>query len=105
MRIENIREGFSVIINETVCHVECVSLRPPLTAMFNNSLQAEISNSIYSGVYLKVRQVYLETIYCDHDVVAIIPIGFMEVGRRAVQFYSEGIVINCCFSFECARSD
>ena len=29
-------------------------------------LQVEISNSIYSNVYLKVKQVCLEAIYRDH---------------------------------------
>ena len=65
----------------------------------NNSLRAEISNSIYSGVYLKLRQVCLETIYRGREVVAVVPIGNMEsrsyfnCGRRAAQFYSEVIVI------------
>ena len=49
-----------------------------LPAMFNGSLRTESSNGIYSTIYVKVRQVYLETIYRGHDVVAIIPIGFME---------------------------
>ena len=67
--------------------------------MFNNSLQAEISNSIYSGIYLKVGQICLETSYRGRDVVAVVPIGFMEsrsyfdCGRHAAQFYSEVIVI------------
>ena len=79
--------------------------------MFNSSLQAKISNSIYSNVYVKVRQVCLETFYRGRDVVAIVPVGFIEswpyfnCGHRAAQFYSEVIVINCCFSFECTQSD
>ena len=55
-----------------------VALRPPLPAMFNGSLRSESSNSIHSTVYVKVRQIYLETIYGGRDVVAVIPIGFME---------------------------
>ena len=58
--------------------VSFVVLRPPLPAMFNGSLRTESSNSIHSTVYVKVRQVYLETIYRGRDVVAVIPIGFME---------------------------
>ena len=87
MTIENIREGSSVI--RQFVALSFVALRPPLPAMFNGSLQAESSNSIYSTVYVKVRQVCLETIYRGRDVVAVIPIGFMEsqsylnFGRRA----------------------
>ena len=94
---ENIREGSSLI--REFFALSLVALRPPLTAMFNNSLLAEISKSIYSDVNLKVRQVCFETIYRGRDVVAVVPIGFMEsrsyfnCGRRAAQFYSEVIVI------------
>ena len=63
MTFENIREGSS-LIRQFVA--------------FNGSLRAESSNSIYSTVYVKVRQVCLETIYRGRDVVAVIPIGFME---------------------------
>ena len=76
MTIENIREGSSVI--RQFVALSFVALRPPLPAMFNGSLRAESSNSIYSTVYVKVRRVCLETIYCGRDVVAVIPIGFME---------------------------
>ena len=76
LTIENIREGSSVI--RQFVTLSFVVLRPPLTAMFNNSLPAEILNTIYSGVYLKVRQVFLETICRGRDVVAIVPIKFME---------------------------
>ena len=49
------------------------------------------------GCYLKVRQVCLETICRGRDVVAVVPIGFMEsrsyfnCGRRAAQilFHSD----------------
>ena len=57
--------------------------------MFNGGLRAESSNIIYSTVYVKVRQVWLETIYRGRDVVAVLPIEFMEsrsyfnCGRRA----------------------
>ena len=76
MTIENIREGSSVI--RQFVALSFVALRPPLPVMFNGSLQAVSSNSIYSTVYVKVRQVYLETTYRGRDVVAVIPTGFME---------------------------
>ena len=75
MTIENIREGSSVI--RRFVALGFVALRPPLPAMFNGSLRAENSNSIYSTVYVKVRQVCLETIYRGRDVIAVIPIGFL----------------------------
>ena len=37
-----------------------------------------ISNSIYSNVYLKIKQVCLEAIYRGRDVVAVLPTGYME---------------------------
>ena len=77
LTIENIREGSSVI--RQFVALSFVALRPTLTAMFNNSLRADrISNSIYSGVYLKGLQVCLETICRGRDNVAVVPIGFME---------------------------
>ena len=76
MTIENIREGSSVI--RQFVALSFVALRPPLHAMFNGNLRTESSNSIYSTVYVKVRQVYLETIYRGRNVVAVIPVGFME---------------------------
>ena len=53
-----------VLCNEAVCCVEfCRAVTsPPSHAMFKSSLRAEISNSVHSDVYLKVRQVFLETI-------------------------------------------
>ena len=72
MTIENIREGSSVI--KQFVALSFVALRPPLPAMFNGSLRTESSNSVYSTVYVKVRQVYLETIYRGRDVVAVVPI-------------------------------
>ena len=102
-----------VLCNQAVCRIElCRAATAIQPAMFNSSLRAKTSKSIYSDVYLKVRQVCLETIYRGLDVVAVVPFGgFMEsrsyfnCARRAAQFYSEVIIINCCFSFECARSD
>ena len=76
MTVENIREGSSVI--RQFVALSFVALWPPLPAMFNGSLWAESSNSTYSTVYVKDRQVCLETIYRGRDVVAVIPIGFME---------------------------
>ena len=76
MTIENIREGSSV--NRQFVTLSFVALRPPVHTMFNSSLWAESSNSIYSIVYIKVRQVCFETIYRGRDVFAVIPSGYME---------------------------
>ena len=109
LTIENIREQSSVI--RQFITLSFVALWPPFNAIFNSSLWAEISNSIYFDACLKVRQVCVKAIYCGHDVVAVLPIGFVEsrsyfnCGRWAAQFYSEVIVINCCFSFEWVQSD
>ena len=48
-----------VLCYQTVCRVELrhAVTSPPSHAMFKSSLRAEISNSVYSDVYLKVRQV------------------------------------------------
>ena len=62
---------------------------------------------------LRVWQVCLETI-CVVVIMlpSSVPIGFMEsrlyfnCGCWAAKFYFEVIVVNqCCFSFECMRSD
>ena len=37
-----------------------------------------ISNSIYSNVYLKIKQVCLEAIYRGCDIVAVLPTGYTE---------------------------
>ena len=45
--------------------------------MFYSSLQAAVTNSIYSNVNLKVKQVVcLEAIYRGRDVVAVLPTGY-----------------------------
>ena len=100
--------------HQAVCRVEfCRAVTsPPSHTMFKSSLRAEISNSVYSDVYQKVRQViFLETINRGRDAVVLVPVGFMDsyelwTSSRscAEQFYSEVIVINRCFSFNCARS-
>ena len=42
--------------------------------MFYSSLQAAVSNSIYSNINFKVKQVFcLEAIYRGRDVVAVLP--------------------------------
>ena len=63
--------------------------------MFKSSLRAEISNRVYSDVYLKVRQVFLETINRGRDAVVVVPVGFLDSyelwtsGRScAEQFYN-----------------
>ena len=110
--LSQLRTSGRVLCNQAVCRIElCRAATAIQPAMFNSSLRAKTSKSIYSDVYLKVRQLCLETIYRGLDVVAVVPFGFMEsrsyfnCARRAAQFYSEVIIINCCFSFECARSD
>ena len=63
------------------------------------SLWAEISNSIYFNVYLKVKQLCLEAICRDRDVAAVLPIGYIKnqsylnCGRRAAQFHPVVIVV------------
>ena len=45
--------------------------------MFYSSLQAAVSNSIYSNINFKVKQVVcLEAIYRGRDVVAVLPTGY-----------------------------
>ena len=45
--------------------------------MFFSSLQFAISNSSYSNINLKPKQVKcLEAIYCGRDVVAVLPTGY-----------------------------
>ena len=45
--------------------------------MFYSSLQAAVSNSIYSNVNFKVKQVAcLKAIYRGRDVVAVLPTGY-----------------------------
>ena len=102
LTIVNIREGPSV--TRQFVTLSFVALRLPLPTMFNGSLRAESSNSIYSTIYVKVRQVCLKAIYRGRDVVTVVPIGFEEsrsyfnFGHRSSS--ARMIVINCCFSFE-----
>ena len=76
---------------------QSIALRPPLLVIL--SIWAEISHSIYSNVYLKVKQLCLEAICRDRDVAAVLPIGYMEnqsylnCGRRAAQFHPVVIVV------------
>ena len=45
--------------------------------MFYSSLQAAVSNSIYSNINFKVKHVVcLEAIYRGRDVVAVLPTGY-----------------------------
>ena len=45
--------------------------------MFYSSLQAAVSNSIYSNINFKVKRVVcLEAIYRARDVVAVLPTGY-----------------------------
>ena len=98
-----------VLCNQAVCGVElCHAATAPAIVAFGLKFQ----NSIYSDVYLKVRQGCLEIFYLGRDVVAVVRIEYLcEVSHistveqcRAVQFYSE-MLVNCRFSFEIARSD
>lgn len=55
--------------------------------MFNSaSPYAEISNRINSKNYLKVRQVCLEAVYDDHNVVALLISGYIPINRKSVMF-------------------
>ena len=96
-----------VLCNQAVCRVElCRAATAPAIVAFG----LKISNSIYSDVYLKVRQGCREIFYLGRDVVAVVPIQYLWkisyfiCGRRAVQFYSE-VIVHCSFSFEIALSD
>ena len=61
-------------------------------------LQAEISNSMYSNVYLKVNPLCLVAIYCDH--LMLLPsyplylrkVSHINCGLRAAQFHPALIV-------------
>ena len=61
-------------------------------------LRADISNSFYSNVYLKVKQVCLEAICPGRNIAAVLPIGcmknrsYLNCGRRAAQFHPVVIV-------------
>ena len=55
--------------------------------MFNSaSPYAEISNRINSKNYLKVRQVCLEAVYDDHNVVALLISGYIPINGKSVMF-------------------
>ena len=62
-------------------------------------LRADISNSFYSNVYLKVKQVCLEALCPGRDVAAVLLIGYMKnrsyfnCGRGAAQFHPVVIVV------------
>ena len=75
--IENIREGSSVIRQFVALSCRAVT-SPPSHAMLKSSLRVEILNSVYSDVYLKVRQVFLETINRGCDAVVVVSVGFMD---------------------------
>ena len=92
-----------VLCNQAVCRVELCRAA--------TALQAEISNSIYSNVYLKVRQGCLEIFYLSRDVVAVVPIEYLwrvgyisTVDVEQCNFILE-MILNCCFSFKITRSD
>ena len=53
-----------VLCNQAVCRAA-------------TALRAEISNSIYSDIYLKVRQGCLEIFNLGHDVVDVVPIEYL----------------------------
>ena len=89
LTIENTREGSSVI--RQFVALSFVVLWPPLTTMFNNSLWAEILNSIYSGIYLKVRKVRLETICRGRDVVVVMLWSWC-CGRRTHWIYGKSVM-------------
>ena len=91
-----------VLCNQAVCRVEFCRAAAP---------RGEIANSIYSDVYLKVRQGCLEIFYLGRDVVAVVTIEYLWQSvivqlwtSSSAIFFSE-MMVNCRFSFEIARSD
>ena len=69
---DNCEHQEGVLCNQALCPFElCCAATAILPAMFDSNLRAKILNSIYSNIYF-------ETIYRGHDVVAVVPIGFME---------------------------
>ena len=66
---DNWEQRGGVLCNWAVCRVELCRAA--------TALRAEISNSIYSDVYLKVRQGCLEIFYLGRDVVDVIPIEYL----------------------------
>lgn len=74
--IENTREGSSIIsqiVALSLVEFKVLRCDRHYPRCFTGlSLQAEISNSIYYNVYLKVKQVCLESIYRGHDVVSVL---------------------------------
>ena len=75
MTIENIKEESSVIRQfVALSFVALLSHRHHtrcLKVVFGQ-------NSVYSDVYPKVRQVFLETINRGRDAAVIVPVGFMD---------------------------
>ena len=75
LTIENTWEGSSVIR-------QFVALTFVGDRTRDSSLWAQISNSIYSSVYLKVRKGCLKIFYLGRDVVVVVPIEYLwKVGH------------------------
>ena len=77
LTIENIKEGSSV-------NRQLVALGKVSRSAANDSRKAEVSNTIDSNVYLKVKQVCLEAIYRDHLMELQ---SYFNCGRRAAEFH------------------
>ena len=71
--------------------------------------RAEISNSFYSNVYLKVKQVCLEAVFRGCEAAAVLPIGYMKKSVISQLWTSSSAISSrsncCCFAFECTRSN
>ena len=90
-----------------LCWIQIIALRPPLLVIL--ILRGEISNSFYSNVYLKVKQVCLEAIFRGREVAAVLPIRYMKKSVMSQLWTSSSTISSrsncCCFFFECTRSN
>ena len=119
LTIENIREG-SFVIRQLVAlgfvefKVSRCAARVCCDRHFYSrwliilSLQTAISNSIYSNVYLKVKQVCREAIYRDRlMLLPSYPLYLWKVSHTSTVDVESNSAIssrtNCCFAFKCGR--
>ena len=100
--------------NQTICRVEFKASH--YDCHYPRRLKA-ISNRIYSNVNLKIKQVCFKAIYRGHDVIAVLPAGYMEsqsqvifflrfsVTKSTVNVWQRSLFPCVFFSFECAWSN
>ena len=69
--------------NQTICRVEFKASH--YDCHYPRRLKA-ISNRIYSNVNLKIKQVCFKAIYRGHDVIAVLPAGYMESQSQVIFF-------------------